>query len=470
MGDLLLSISKNPQGRKLLSTVGVPVPPRLVRAKGPWKEPALKGLGITIGGNGALHGAFADALPPAGAKLNIYGRDTAEYAGQAEAFGCELESVAAGEAGPRAHGLVFDATGVAHPDDLKEVYEFFHLNIRQVRKGGRVIVLGRPQVEQRSAAAAAAAQALEGFARTVAKEVGRKGATAQIVYVESGAEQRIGGLLRFLLSERSAYISGQRFDVTGLVAPPPAIPYTKPLENKVALVTGAARGIGAATAAILAREGAQVVCLDRPADDEPLSLTARRFGGHVLLQDLAEPDASRTIADHLLEKYQGVDIVIHNAGVTRDKTLAKMDHDRWQQVIDVNLKAVIGISDQLLQEGLRDGGRIVCLSSISGIAGNFGQTNYAATKAGVIGFVRHLAREVAERGITVNAVAPGFVETRMTAAMPLFTREVGRRLCNLSQGGLPQDIGEVITFLASASSYGLTGAVIRVCGGNLLGA
>ena len=304
----------------------------------------------------------------------------------------------------------------------------------------------------------------------MAKELGRKGATSNMVYVQRGAEERITGLVRFLLSTRSAYISGQRFDVTALAAAPESIPYTRPLDGKTALVTGAARGIGAATAEVLAREGAHVVCLDRPADDGPLSMVARRCGGSVLLQDIADSGAGAAIAAHLQETFGGVDIVVHNAGVTRDKTLGKMDDARWQQVIDVNLKAVVGISEHLLQKGLRDGGRIICLSSISGIAGNFGQTNYAATKAGVIGFVRHLSHEVARRGITVNAVAPGFIETRMTAAMPLFTREVGRRLCNLSQGGVPGDIGEVIAFLSSASSYGVTGAVIRVCGGNLLGA
>ena len=251
---------------------------------------------------------------------------------------------------------------------------------------------------------------------------------------------------------------------------PARIPFVRALDGKVALVTGAARGIGAATAELLANEGAHVVCLDRPQDDALVSQVARKIGGSLLLADLGVLDAASTIVSELRQQHGGVDIVVHNAGVTRDKTLAKMKPEQWNQAIDVNLASVVKITAALLEGGLRDDGRIVCLSSVAGIAGNMGQTNYAASKAGIIGYVRKLAKHTASRGITVNAIAPGFIETRLTAAIPVMIREVGRRLSNLGQGGLPQDVGEAITFLATPGAYGINGQVLRVCGGALIGA
>jgi 3-oxoacyl-[acyl-carrier protein] reductase len=136
----------------------------------------------------------------------------------------------------------------------------------------------------------------------------------------------------------------------------------------------------------------------------------------------------------------------------------------------VNLAAVVRITDALLLRALRDGGRIVCLSSVSGIAGNVGQTNYSASKAALIGYVDALGTQLAPRGITANAIAPGFIETRMTAAIPMMIREAGRRLSALGQGGLPEDVAQAITFLASPGAQGITGTTLRVCGGALIGA
>ena len=166
-----------------------------------------------------------------------------------------------------------------------------------------------------------------------------------------------------------------------------------------------------------------------------------------------------------------VEIVVHNAGITRDKTLGKMDESLWDLTMEVNLTSVIRITESLLLGGIIPRkGRIVLVSSIAGIAGNTGQTNYAASKAGIVGFTRHLGAQVASKGIAVNAVAPGFIETRLTQAIPFGIREVGRRLSNLNQGGLPLDVAEAITFLSSPGAGGLHGNVLRVCGGNLLGA
>jgi 3-oxoacyl-[acyl-carrier protein] reductase len=297
--------------------------------------------------------------------------------------------------------------------------------------------------------------------------------------------------LRFFLSSRSAYVSAQvvRVGVPGTApgAPTAKAPVSRksgsaakvvepsdwdqPLAGKVALVTGAARGIGAAIASTLARDGATVVALDVPAAGEALSKVANRIGGTSLQLDITSPDAPRTLADYLSSRFGGVDIVVHNAGVTRDKTIARMDESKWDMVLDINLSSQERINDVLLSDDvLNDGGRIVAVSSIGGIAGNRGQTNYATSKAGVIGLVDAFAPELAGRGATINAVAPGFIETDMTAAMPVFVREGGRRLNSMLQGGLPVDVAETIAWLASPASGGVTGNVVRVCGQALLGA
>jgi 3-oxoacyl-[acyl-carrier protein] reductase len=281
------------------------------------------------------------------------------------------------------------------------------------------------------------------------------------VLVEPGAEDGIESTLRFLLSPRSAYVSGQVVRVARAESPP--VPdWERPHDARVALVTGASRGIGAAIASVLERDGAHVVGLDMPGAGEGMELAL----------DVTDPEAPRTIASHLAREHGGADVIVHNAGITRDKTLGRMDEERWDSVIDVNLGAPERITAALLEHdgALKDAARIVCVSSISGIAGNAGQTNYATSKAGVIGLVEALAGTAAERGATVNAVAPGFIETEMTARMPLATREVGRRMNSLSQGGLPVDVAETIGWLASPASGGVNGNVVRVCGQSLLGA
>jgi 3-oxoacyl-[acyl-carrier protein] reductase len=314
-----------------------------------------------------------------------------------------------------------------------------------------------------------AQRALEGFVRAAAKEVGN-GSTANLVYVAPGAEGGIESTLRFLLSGRSAYVSGQAIRLGAGPAVTPA-DWEKPLAGKVAVVTGASRGIGEAIAEVLARDGAHVVCLDIPAQGEALAAVANRVGGSALQLDVTAPDAPRRLADHLRERHGGADVVVHNAGVTRDKTLGRMSEDQWDLVLDINLSSQARINDVLLkQDVLNAHGRLVTVSSVSGIAGNRGQTNYSTSKAGVIGLVDALAPVVAGRPATINAVAPGVIETQMTAAMPVATREGGRRLNSLSQGGLPVDVAETIAWLASPGSGGVNGNTVRVCGQALIGA
>jgi len=347
--------------------------------------------------------------------------------------------------------VIYDASRITTIAGLRDVYEFFHEVIRQIAPSGRLIVIG--------SGVGAAQRALEGFVRSAGKEV-RHGATAQLVYAEPSAD--LESTLRFLLSGRSAYVSGQVIRV-GAAVPDAPDDWERPLAGKVAVVTGASRGIGAAIAGVLARDGADVVCADVPAQGEDLAAVANRVGGSALQLDVTSDRAPAILAE------RGADIVVHNAGITRDRTLARMSEDEWDSVLAVNLESIERITAALI-DGLPRGGRIVCVSSVSGIAGNRGQANYATSKAGVIGVVDELAPTLAQKQCTINAVAPGFIETRMTAAMPLATREAGRRMNSLAQGGLPVDVAETVAWLASPGSAGVNGNVVRVCGQSLIGA
>jgi len=421
-------------GRLVVGKLGLPDPYPLRR------EPGLDGP-VLLGGSGRL-------VEPVAAMLKQF----------------EVHRTPADD--QRYAALVFDATGIDTVDGLRELYDFFHPVIRSLGPCGRVVVLG---TEPRVATSQIAQRALEGFTRSVGKEL-KRGGTAQLVYVGEGVDSGIESTLRFLLSGKSAYVSGQVIHV-GMAAVEDPEDWARPLAGKVALVTGASRGIGAAIADVLGRDGAHVVCLDVPAQGAELSEVANRVGGSALQLDITAPDAPAKLVEHFAQRHGGVDVVVHNAGITRDKTLGRMDEGRWDAVIAVNLACQERVNEALLRENtLRDNGRIIGVSSIAGIAGNVGQTNYATTKAGVIGMVDALAPELAMQGATINAVAPGFIETRMTTTVPLMTREVGRRLNSLSQGGLPIDVAETVAWYAHPASSGVNGNVVRVCGQMLLGA
>jgi 3-oxoacyl-[acyl-carrier protein] reductase len=473
--DLLLTLSSEPRARRLIQRLGLPIPlpQRLDREDAPYAEQPLRDRRVLALGTlrGELGRAIARALVEAGASP-VVASDTDVFDAPGEAWGRRAESLEAQDPGSTARfeALVFDASELAGPSDLRALYDGFHASVGRLAPCAHVVVIGRPPEEASTPAIAAARQGLEGFVRSLAKELGRRGTTANLVLCETGAESRLDGVLRFALSERSAFVTAQPLVVRRLAKAPPASTWSRPLDGKVALVTGAARGIGAATAACLAREGAKVLLLDRPDDDAPLAQTARAVGGVPVLLDVTAPDATERLLA-VAREHGGLDVVVHNAGITRDKTLAKMDAAQWDLAVEVNLGAVVRLTDALIaHKVLKKHARVVLLSSVSGLAGNVGQTNYAAAKSGLVGYLRHLAPQVAERGVTVNAIAPGFIETRLTDAMPVAIREAARRLSALGQGGQPRDVAEAITFLATPTSVGITGAVLRVCGGALVGA
>lgn len=446
--DLYSTIVSSGPGAFIASKVGLPQPPTLRRYKA--GEPPLAGP-VLIGGDGRLIEPLREVL---GEDYELIVNNTS------------------GRGADKLGAAVLDATGITKSSELSQLFEFFAPTIRSAGNSARFVVIGTTPELIKNPSEHVAQRALEGFTRSLGKEL-RNGATAQLVYVSPDAKTGLSGLestLRFLLSAKSAFVDAQviRVDEKDAVAP---ASWDKPLTGKVAVVTGAARGIGATIAEVLARDGAHVIAADIPAAGEALSATANKVGGTALPIDVTAPDAGAKLAEHALERHGGIDIIVNNAGITRDKLLANMDDARWNAVIGVNLIAPQQLVDDLLEAGaLRGGGAVIDVSSIAGIAGNRGQTNYGTSKAGVIGLVDAYAPVLAEKKITINAVAPGFIETAMTAAIPLATREVGRRISSLQQGGQTVDVAETVAYFANPASSSVTGNVVRVCGQSMLGA
>jgi 3-oxoacyl-[acyl-carrier protein] reductase len=469
MPDRYQQLVNNPIGRLITKQIGLPNPPQLERYRpgqpvvsGPVLLGAAAGSRLASGLAKVLASVHAEVLTAMDAELR-------NAAAEANLEAAIWNPEAATEQ-QRFKALVFDATAIESSDELEQVWAFLHPTIRRLARCGRVIVLGTPPEDCAAPPQAIAQRALEGLVRALGKEV-KRGATAQLLYVRPGGEDALESTLRFFLSPKSAFVSGQVTRIGPAAALAETLDWERPLAGHTALVTGAARGIGAAIASVLARDGAHVVGLDVAAMSPELTAGMEKLGGSVLTANITDPEAPAQIAGHLLEFHGGVDVVVHNAGVTRDRTLGRMTHEQWSTVIDINLTAPQRIDRELFgREAVRHGGRVVCVSSISGIAGNAGQTNYSTSKAGVIGIVQEFAGRLGEQGATINAVAPGFIETQMTASMPIALREAGRRMNSLSQGGLPVDVAETVAWFANPASAGVTGNVVRVCGQSLIGA
>jgi 3-oxoacyl-[acyl-carrier protein] reductase len=450
MSDRYIDFANSDLGRRLVGAVGLPSPARLER----WQAGRLRPVeGALLLGGGPLANkveAFAQRLTD-----EIYSFASPDLNATEWVAGL----------GPKLKAVVFDASELDDIDQLKQLREFFQPLLRSLAPCAHVVILGRAPEQLDDPLAQVAQRALEGFSRSLAKEL-RAGGTLQLLYVSDDAEDQLEGALRFFLSPKSAFVSGQVLRLQSCATQ--VQDWTRPLAGRKALVTGAARGIGAAIAETLARDGAEVVLLDVPQAKTDLEALAARLGGRSLALDICAADAAAQLLEGLPG---GIDIVVHNAGITRDKTLANMTPEYWDSVLAVNLKAPQLLTQALFDAGaLHDHARIVLLASISGIAGNRGQSNYAASKAGLIGLAQAWAPKLAARGSSINAVAPGFIETRMTAAIPFALREAGRRMSSLGQGGLPQDVAEAIAWLVQPGSGAVNGQVLRVCGQAVMGA
>ncbi|WP_373350326.1 3-oxoacyl-ACP reductase [Acinetobacter bereziniae] len=463
MSDQYQAFAKSPIGKFVIKNLGLPSPIQLERFES--ATPVVKGA-VLLGAAPKGHFTSEIAQVLSNIHANTYAGNNAELQQAAAKTGLNVGAFNEGDKESKFKAVVFDASGIQNSEQLQELHKFFNPIARQIATSGRVIVIGLTPETAPTIKQAIAQRALEGFVKSVGKEF-KKGIAADLILVDADAAQNLESALRFAISPRSAYVSGQVIRVSkgDLVD----VDWAKPLAGKTALVTGASRGIGEAIAHVLARDGAHVICLDVPPQQTDLDRVAGEIGGSTLAIDITAADAGEKIKAAAAQ-HGGLDIIVHNAGITRDKTLANMKQEMWDLVININLSAAERINDYLLSnDGLNANGRIVCVSSISAIAGNLGQTNYAASKAGVIGLVKFTA-PVLKNGITINAVAPGFIETQMTAAIPFAIREAGRRMNSMSQGGLPVDVAETIALFASSASTGLNGNIVRVCGQSLLGA
>ncbi len=446
MSDRYGELVQSKIGKTVAKNLGLPTPTRLDRYQ--VGQPVLRGEVVLGGQKGVVYEKICQILDDLDAKIT------------------HLDTQDTLQAESRYKVAMFDVSAIKTTDELQALYAFFHKVAKQIKTSGRVILVAQDFHDLADIHHAAVQRAVLGFAKSFAKEC-KNGITVNVVYVGKDALAHLPHTLHFLLSAKSAYVSGQAIYLSAGQVPPVEINSSKPLTAKKILVTGASRGIGQAVAEVLARDGAVVYCLDVPQNKDELEKVAQQIGGVALTLDITTPDAGEKIA-----KACGVlDGVVHNAGITKDKTLAKMSVEQWDSVLSVNLTAILNINDYLFShDRLSEFARLVCVSSISGIAGNLGQTNYATSKAGVIGLVEATAKSLQNSHQRINAVAPGFIETKMTAAIPFAIREAGRRMNAMSQGGEPIDVAETISWLLSPKAGGLNGNIIRVCGQSILGA
>lgn len=377
--------------------------------------------------------------------------------------------------------LIIDATNYSDESCYQYLYETVRNSLVYLADNARVLFitnsLAYESLSADNIALCTFNQALVGFTKSLAKEIGRKGSTANIICFANRADNNdisnaLLSSIAFFISPKSAFVSGQKItlNLKSTFLQQLSNKSNKSNKQKIAVVTGAAQGIGAAIANKLAFEGYLVIGVDIEPMSTQLTETMKAIQGESFILDVSSQKAGEQLAT-LAKKHSGFDLIVHNAGITRDKTLAKMPEHFWKQTLNINLHSVMRINKILINNKcINTGGSIVCLSSMNGIAGQGGQTNYACSKAGIMGYVASISDSLLNSNITINAVAPGFIETKMTQTMPFFTREMGRRMNALSQGGQAIDVAETVAFLGKGGNLAISGQTIRVCGLNIIGA
>ena len=242
------------------------------------------------------------------------------------------------------------------------------------------------------------------------------------------------------------------------------------MKGKTALITGSSQGIGKAIAIKLALLGANIALNDIKSQEQNLKelksqIEAKGVKTQYFLADVSNLGQTKKMAEDIKQEFGGLDILVNNAGITKDRTLAKMTEDEWQKVIDIDLTGVFNVTKSCLPLIISNKGKIVSISSVVGQRGNFGQTNYAAAKAGVIGFTKSLSKEVGKFNVNVNAIAPGFIETRLTREVPLQLKLMIKELTSLGRLGKPEEVASLVAFLCSDEARFITGVVINIDGG-----
>ena len=481
--DKMTELQQNPTVRKIVSKLPLPIKlPTLVRrnAETDALRPLL-GRRVLLTLAGAESAPIVRSLSDLGAGFILVGpeshvhgaADIARSAGRPTALASGTDAAAvtqALQASDPVDALILEVNAFGGP---KQLFQLLQPNLQKLAKHCRVLLVSRlskkPSVEEE-----ANAEAVIGFVKSFAREVGTRAITANAIEIHHGCKpEAIASALSFFASDRARYVTSQRVKLTATESEVGGLS----LQGEHAVVTGGARGIGAAIAQILARQGAAITIVDLPnARDAGSEVAAKivKGGGkaHFLPADVTNAAEISEMLKHASALLGEATVLVNNAGITRDKTFAKMAVEKWNQVIEVNYEAAVKTTEAFL--ALRGASQrpasVVYLSSVVGIAGNFGQTNYTLSKAAVIGHVRALARELKNKGVRVNAIAPGFIDTVLTREVPLLNREMGKQLITLLQAGEPEDIAEIVAFFASRAAAAVSGETLRVDGGMFIGA